>query len=209
MNINYYKPHDKKIVMIVGIDVDDVIADFNGVLQPWHNKVYGTNLKREDITDYDLWNIWKCSKGEAFRRVHEFYKSSDSRKVKPVERAPEGILLLTQRYNLVAVTSRPIAIREETEDWIQRYFPAMFSSCYFTNAFGLEGERRKKSDVCKELGVNIMIEDSPTIAQRCYDAGIKVVVLNAPWNERVALPKSIPRVDDWDGIVEKVKEFAC
>ncbi|MBU0466691.1 MAG: hypothetical protein KKF39_03365, partial [Nanoarchaeota archaeon] len=133
-------------------------------------------------------------------RVHEFYKTRDfQRGILPVEGSQSGVLKLAQRSDLVSVTSRSVEIGRETKAWVERYFPSMFLGVCFTNAFSLEGERRKKVDVCRELGVKIIIEDSPTIARACYGAGMGVVLLDAPWNRQVDLPEGVVRVNDWGG----------
>lgn len=192
----------------IGIDIDDVKARFNSVLQSWHNRVYGTTLKVTDITDYNLWNVWCCTREEAVRRVHEFYDSPDSERIAPVEGSQEGCLILGQSYDLFSITSRPISWKVKTEQWVQRYFPSTFSGVYLINSFSLDGVKRKKSEVCLELEVKVIVEDSPHVARECYEAGIRVVLLNHPWNLRVELPREIVRVDNWEGIVREVRRLA-
>ena len=62
--------------MIIGVDIDDVILKVNEQMQAWHNREYNTNFRFEDITEYDLWNVWKCSREEAIKRVMTFFLSS-------------------------------------------------------------------------------------------------------------------------------------
>lgn len=191
---------------IVGVDIDDVKVGFNPVLQPWHNRMYGTNLEVEDIVTYDLWEVWGCKKSEAIRRVHEFYESPDSRLVRPLEGSQQGCFSLHREgYGLVSITSRPEIVSIQTREMVEMYFPDLFRDIYFTNGFVLGQSGLSKADVCKKVGARVMIEDAPKTALECYEAGIGVVLLNAPWNRNVGLPKEILRVDDWNGIVEGVR----
>ena len=60
---------------------------------------------------------------------------------------------------------------------------------------------------CWQGGADILIEDQYILARHCADAGIKVLLLDSPWNREVALPENIARVRNWGEIVRRVKEF--
>ncbi len=51
---------------------------------------------------------------------------------------------------------------------------------YFGNHWSLEGVSRKKSDICKSIGAGVLIDDNPTYAMECAQAGIHVLLYD--WN---------------------------
>ena len=65
---------------------------------------------------------------------------------------------------------------------------------------------RLKSDVCKELGVEVMIEDSLSQAKEIAPCVRKIFLLDCPWNQG-DLPMNVARVYSWDEIVEGLGEL--
>lgn len=65
---------------------------------------------------------------------------------------------------------------------------------------------RAKSAVCKELDLDLMIEDNPEHAFDCAAHGIPVVLHDKKLNEGVAYPL-ITRVDGWAGTLEYLRTY--
>jgi uncharacterized HAD superfamily protein len=51
---------------VIGIDLDDVLLNFNDAFLDFHNSTYSTSNKREDITSFYLEEIWGISKEEIY-----------------------------------------------------------------------------------------------------------------------------------------------
>lgn len=192
---------------VVALDIDDVKADFNHALQSWHNRNYGVNFSREDINVYELWDIWGCAQEEAIRRVHEFYDSKDAKLMGPISGAQRGVYNLSEDFELVSVTSRPLVVERMTREWVANYFPGRISRVFLTNGYSLNGEKRAKPDICKRTRARVIVEDSAQNAIDCYNVGIGAVLLDAPWNVNVEVPEGVVRVSDWGGAVEAVREI--
>ena len=192
--------------------MDEILASLTPHLLEFHNKNYGTNHIPSDITNYNLENFWDCNREEAVRRVREFYKSSEFGLIVPVEGAVEGVNRLNHVNDLVVITSRPDQTKERSMDWINRFYPGKFTDVHFSNEWHSNGGRdKKKSEICHELGVDVMIEDCLGYAVDCSQAGIPVVLLDLHrkygWNHTDQDPSGVERVYDWSGIVERVKQL--
>lgn len=196
----------------VAIDNDDVLANFNTQLCRFHNQNYGTTLKLKDIKTYNLWEVWKCGRQEAIRRVDEFYHSEYFHKIEPMKGSTESIGLLYQKSDLVVVTSRPFVYQQLTYEWLDRHFPNKFVRVYHTNHFSPdESKSKNKSDVCIELGIDLIIEDGPFHTIDCAAKGVNVLLFNRPWNPRFQFPEGklpigIKRVYSWGQIVKELTE---
>ena len=60
--------------MRIGIDMDEVIADWvNAVLKFYHTKT-GKKHDKEEFKEYKLWPVWGISKEEAIKIVDEFHE---------------------------------------------------------------------------------------------------------------------------------------
>ena len=189
---------------IIGVDFDDVIIDWNTALVAHYNSIHGTSHKREDILSYDLEKLWGGSKERAVRTVFDFYGSDQHAHIEPMPEALECISRLGS-YELVVITSRPESARATTEAWLRKNIPGLHERIYFTNQYhGKESEKRDKASICKELGVDIFIDDAIHNAENIITAGIPVLLLDSPWNQTDTLPPLITRVFSWQEIVEKI-----
>ena len=72
-----------------------------------------------------------------------------------------------------------------------KHFPEIFSDIFFMNHFSTEWESRKKGDVCNEIGVSVMIDDSLVYAEDCLIPERKVVLYKRPWNENKSINPAI------------------
>jgi hypothetical protein len=189
--------------MKIGIDFDDVLFDFTTKLCEWHNKNYGTNLKRENIDNYYLPDLFQCARKEEIVRVGEFYESKEHSDLYPVTGAVEAVRELNKNNELFIITARPETVRGVTEELVQRYFSGMFESVRFTGKF--LGSGIEKSDICRNLGIDIFIDDFEDNLTGISSIGIKSLLFNAPWNQG-ELGSGITRVYSWSEIVENIKK---
>lgn len=70
---------------------------------------------------------------------------------------------------LYIVTGRQDAVREETEDWIDTFFPNIFDDVILTNSY--TSHEVKKSDICRALNIGLIIDDNKGICDQCIEAG--------------------------------------
>jgi uncharacterized HAD superfamily protein len=87
--------------------------------------------------------------------------------------------------------------------WIDKHFPDTFTSVHFTSHVS-KTLKKNKSIVCKELGVEIMIEDNLDFALELAHNGIASLLVEKPWNkQRTEEHPLITRVKDWKEIEQK------
>jgi uncharacterized HAD superfamily protein len=81
------------------------------------------------------------------------------------------------------VTSRRHFLEEATRAWIDRHYPGLFSSILFGNHYASSGVKRSKPDMCKQLGAQLLIDDSLRYATQCSEAGIRTALFGThAWN---------------------------
>ncbi|MBX4199022.1 hypothetical protein KW800_01975 [Candidatus Parcubacteria bacterium] len=187
---------------VIGLDFDDVLMDFRYNLDQYHNFVYGTSFKREDAVSHDLWIPWNCAKDEYAQRVFDFYESDHHHNASPLAGGPEAVKKLSLNNDIVMITSRPDHVKEVTLRWLEKHYPYLMDHTYFTNLFEGNGIRKKKSEVCAELGVDIFVDDYLGYANDIAESGREVLLFNAPWNQTTELHPKITRVKDWAHILE-------
>tara|TARA_Y100000034_G_C6874281_1_gene399565 strand:- start:1080 stop:1640 length:561 start_codon:yes stop_codon:yes gene_type:complete len=181
--------------MKIGVDVDDVLTDFAGDFINFLNKKTGKSFKVSDIlADDPLSGAYQglLPEKELDKIFEEFYKTSPYLIMTLIDGSKDAINKLSKKYELHIITARHN--KPDTIEWINNNFGNVFKTINFR-------EGRKKSDICKELGLNIMIEDSIKYAEQCANAGIKVLLFDKPWNKELT-HKNITRINSWKNISE-------
>nr|XP_016509866.1 PREDICTED: uncharacterized protein LOC107827283 isoform X2 [Nicotiana tabacum] len=137
-------------------------------------------------------------------RVHEFFKTSYFKTgIHPIPGARQALHKMSRFCNLSIVTSRQNAIKDHTIEWIERHYPGLFQDMHFGNHFALNGQSIAKSDICRSLGANVLIDDNPRYAIECAEAGIKVLLFDYensyPWSKSESLNghPMVKKVHNW------------
>lgn len=110
---------------------------------------------------------------------------------KLTERKKSGI-------KLIVVTGRSEGLRARTQERLERYFPGIFEEIIFGQE--LTPQERKKSEICKSAGIELMIEDRLPIVQELANAGIPSFLLDNPRNqlsEEETENPQVHRVQHW------------
>src|SRR3989344_5898489 len=158
--------------MTIGFDLDDVLLNFNHAPSLYHNTTYGTKYERKHVTSIELSKIWNCTIEEALRRISDFYLSAEHWNATPVDGAVENIKKLKQYHNI-----------------------------HVTNQYHGNGLKRTKGKVCKELGIELFVDDCLENVNDVVSSGIPALLFDAPWNQGEVKPP-ITRVYSWDEIVD-------
>jgi hypothetical protein len=197
--LQYYYP------MRIGIDFDEVVADSAAAIIALHNKQYATNYKKEDITSYHVEDVWGGTKEEWEAKLDEFFSAKNVQYLDPIAGSiPAMDSLKKAGHELYIITARGDSDIEATELWLKLHFPDTFNGVHYGHARLNDPEKtRSKPQMCKELGIKLMIDDHLSNAKQCADEGIKVFLFDQPWNQR-ELPEGVERVRTWEEIVKKL-----
>ena len=191
--------------MNIGIDLDNVLADFQTTWLEFHNTHYGTALANEDVTNYDYGPIIGIPPEEVVRRIYEFYDSAEFEDIVPEPGAADAVKTLSGKYGLYIVTSRPDRTANRTNKWIDTYLGGLIDEVILTNQFSTDHDGKiTKATICKKYKIPLFIEDGPKYVDEVAHAGIPVLLLDQPWNQKVEESERVIRVRDWDEIVKEV-----
>jgi uncharacterized HAD superfamily protein len=189
-----------KDTKVIGIDFDDVVVQTNKAMAMWHNRVYGTEYEREDISSYNLTSLWGCSQEEMLRRIHEFFLSPEHEATIPLDEVAESLEVLKNR-ELHVITARDEEFKIATLLLAERHVPFLLDKFNFPNT---TTKKRTKSQVCLELGIEVFIDDHLDYARDVAASGIPVLLFDCPWNQTDDLPHNVTRVHSWKEILQKL-----
>ena len=196
--------------MIIGLDIDEVLAELLEAYLEYNNKRFNTRAQKRDMFSYSFREVFGYSEEENQKRVLDFFKSEYFQNIKPVKGAPEMVAQLAKEHQLCIITARTKVIREETEQWLLKHFSDSFHCINLTNQWHGVGEKQLKSEIGKREKIDILIDDSLHHARDCASEGIYVLLMdiNYPWNQvSEKLPENIKRVHSWEEIVEEIDRY--
>lgn len=187
--------------MRIGIDFDDVTAHLAEPILKFYNEKNNRNHSKDDLKEYDLWVNWGITKDEGMAIINEFHQKEQVSTTKPIENAIESISkLLSNGDKLWIITARNPLYKKNVENWISHHIGSKKINVITTRDFK-KGENLKKSQICKELQIDLMIEDSGQNAIECAKEGIKVILFDNPWNQKFSHEKII-RLSGWKETID-------
>lgn len=196
--------------MIIGVDIDEVLAELLESYLEYHNQNFNTQAQKKDMFSYSFREVFGYTEEENQRRILHFFKSRHFSSIVPVKEAREAIKLLVKEHQLCIITARPHVIEEQTKQWLSTHFPNSFHCINLTNQWHGVGAKQLKSQVGKREKIDILIDDSLQHALDCASQGIYVLLadFNYPWNQTAEkLPENIKRVHSWKEIVEEIDRY--
>ena len=190
--------------MNIGIDIDNVISNFDEVLKQEfliHDKeLRNTGIINPeaymtkgmfDWTDDELWQFY-------LKNIERIAQNLDV-----IEGAKEYIEKLKEDgHTIVIITGRDNGEYSDpysmTKKWLkEKEIP--YDKLIFTNAY-----EKGKAAKCIENGVDVMIDDSVHICRECYQKNITTLIMDKPFNRE---EKEITRVYNWKEIYEFITNY--
>lgn len=182
--------------MNIGIDIDGTLTvpDF------WidtMNKYFSKNIKYSEIKAYDWLEIYDIGFDE-FDKFYKTYGPKMHYEAQLREGVKEVINKWSKDYSLNYITARQKWLEDTTKRWLNKHnLPGK------TFVLG----SHNKLPVAKELGCKVFIEDNVNVATSLAKAGIKVLLIDCPYNKG-PLDKNIKRVYNWVEIKKEVSLLA-
>lgn len=193
-----------KMKPVIAIDIDDVLIDTVTALFGYYNQTYGTRLAKTHYYSKDPVVHGVQDFAEAVKRFENYLSSKAFERLAPIQQAVISVKRLSRFYDFVAITSRPAFMQAMTEAWLNKYFRNIQGVRFTHFILAVDkpsvGKRLTKVDVCKEINARYMIEDHLHHAIPVAAAGVRVFLIDQPWNQTNELPDNIERVMDWQSI---------
>ncbi len=191
--------------MKIGIDIDEVMAEFVKGYMDFVERTRGEKVDFENIFSYDLWKVLKISREKAFEIAEEFADSGEFDNIQLVEGCKKGVEKISQNNKIFFITARPLNLKKKTKFFLEQNLPNTNFKLLFSGDIH-PNNSLKKHDICKMHGVKILIEDNGEQAVRYASKGIKIILLDKPWNKNY-VHENIFRAKDWEEIIIKINDL--
>ena len=151
-----------------------------------------TSIPNIDITAHEMSHIWDT-----------FSNTQEEREIPLMPLAKESIKKLCAQWKkLSIITARNEDKRKDsTIDYVHYHFGDIFEDrIFFVNHYS--DSHKPKSEVCKELGITLMIDDNEINALDLAYRDIECILIEKPWNKWKSIDHPyITRVQGWHEII--------
>ncbi len=146
----------------LAVDIDDVLAAYSDAFLRFVAE-QGLVVHKEHVVGSFI------EMGIEPHHFADFQAAGKLRHLAPLDGAQAAIDRLRPYFQLIAIASRPVETQQDTQVWIERYFPYM-QDIWFTP---------DKGAICRGLGVWGLIDDQVRFAEQFK----RSFVLAQPWNQ--------------------------
>ena len=193
---------------VIAVDIDDVLSASAEGFAAYSNKRWGLNITPDDYLE-DWATVWGVPHDIAEERAKEIHRVGVIAKYRCFGEAKPILADLKQRYDLQAVTSRRIVIKPETDVWLEKHFPGIFSKTIyagFWDEIGPDFNKRlsaTKAEICRSIGARYLIDDQIKHCEGAAEHGIEAILFgDYSWNRGKEISPGIIRASNWGAIQE-------
>ncbi len=187
--------------MRIGIDIDNVLSNFNEVLLNDYIN-HDKELRNNGIIKNNVYirKMFDWTKDEEQQYYHDNIErlanllepiKDSSKYIKKLRDSGHYICIISGRDN--GEYSNPYNM---TKKWLKKY-DIQYDKLILTNAYN----HQEKADICIENNIDIMIDDSINVCEKCIKNGINSWLFDTDYNKSESRFK---RVNNWKEIYEYV-----
>ena len=188
--INQIQPHE------LAFDVDGVFADtFNVFISIVRDK-YNINVKYEDITEYDFWNVIEIDEAVSRKVIQDILDKPLQIGIKPIDGSVKILTRLLEIGPVHFITARNN--QSAIMDWI-KYHLDLDNLEYIK--IDATGSHLEKLPILLENNIKYFVDDR---LETCYildKASITPIIFEQPWNQT---KHPFQTVHDWSEISDLI-----
>jgi hypothetical protein len=177
----------------IALDIDSTLHPYWDLLQRVARERYGVELPYEEQRD---WGITALERDAVIHCVEETHSDENILAGVPYEGAVAAVAAWHERGHWIHVTShRRPQTAVATARWLEQIgLPFDDLHCSFD-----------KVGRCVELGIDVLVDDSPVNIARARERGIVAATILHPWNEELVERDGVIGARDWPGLAERLE----
>jgi uncharacterized HAD superfamily protein len=171
----------------IALDIDSTLHHYWDQFAAAAKRRFGVELPYEE----QLWHIDRLRPEQIRACVAETHADEQILGAEPYPGAVETVRAWHEAGHYIHVTShRHDGSREATATWLER-IGLPYDDLHVSS---------DKIARCKEIGIELLIDDSPVNLLAAVDAGIAAATILHPWNREICEEEDIVCAEDWSGL---------
>ncbi len=181
--------------MKIAIDIDSTLHDYWGELATAARRRFGVTLPYDEQV---TWRIDRLKPEQLKACIAETHADQAVLRAEPYPGAVEAVRRWHEAGHFIHITShRATTAHDATATWLRR-IGLPFDELYCSY---------DKVSRCEEIGVDLLVDDSPVNLQRAIDAGMLGATLLHPWNRDIVEEEDVIAAEDWPELERKLAPF--
>jgi FMN phosphatase YigB (HAD superfamily) len=178
--------------MRIAIDIDSTLHHYWDHLEEIARRRFGVALPyNEQVT----WGITTLKPDQVRAIVEESHTEHVVLAGEPYPGAVETVRAWHDAGHFIHITShRAPGTRLATTRWLER-IGLPYDELYLSY---------DKVARCREIGIDVLIDDSPVNLEKAIDAGMTAATLVHPWNRELCEVEDVVCAEDWPGLAERL-----
>jgi uncharacterized HAD superfamily protein len=177
----------------IAIDIDSTLHHYWDQLESAAKRRFGVELP---YAEQLVWKIDRLRPEQVRACVEETHADEQILGAEPYPGAVETVRAWHEAGHFIHVTShRRIEAQGATERWLQR-IGLPYDELYCST---------DKVARCREIGIELLIDDSPENLLAAVDAGIAAATLEHPWNREICEEEDIVCAPDWTELARRLE----
>jgi hypothetical protein len=176
----------------IALDIDSTLHHYWDLFSDVIRRRYGIDLPYEDQTG---WGITRLPQEDVQSAVRETHSDENILAGEPYPGAVETVRAWHDQGHWIHITShRAESCRSGTARWLDQIgLPYDDLYCSYD-----------KVTRCAEIGIDVLVDDSPVNLERAREAGILGATILHPWNRALEEVEWVVTAEDWDGLRERL-----
>ncbi|HKP89262.1 MAG TPA: hypothetical protein VJT75_04745 [Thermoleophilaceae bacterium] len=176
----------------IALDIDSTLHHYWDLLDAVARRRYGVELP---YSEQHTWGITQLEREQLVEAVRETHTDENIEAADPYPGAVETVRAWHEEGHWIHVTShRAGPTRAATIRWLERIgMPYDDLHCSYD-----------KVTRCVELGIDVLVDDSPVNLERAIEAGIAAATIVHPWNAELVESGRAIGAEDWFELRERL-----
>jgi uncharacterized protein len=169
----------------IALDIDSTLHHYWDLLAELSQERFGVALPYEEQKG---WGIDRLEPAQLAELIAETHSDENIETAEPYPHAVETVRAWHEEGHWIHITShRAGPTRKATERWLARIgMPYDDLHCSYD-----------KVTRCVELGIHVLVDDSPVNLETAREQGIVPATIMHPWNERLVAEHGVIGARDW------------
>lgn len=144
-----------------------------------------------------------------YQYIRATLNKQDIADFKPIVDSVSVINNLSTNFELFIITARSTDVEKHTTAWIEHHYPNIFKEIIFSK-YIVEGTFVKtKGEICKELGISLIVDDNLEYIIDCDKHGIKTILFDCEGNyawSKGEISKNTVVAKTWKEVLEIIEK---
>jgi uncharacterized HAD superfamily protein len=176
----------------IAIDIDSTLHHYWDDFAEAAKRRFGVELPYDE----QGWDIDRLRPEQVRACVAETHRDDRILAAEPYPEAVETVRAWHNAGHFIHITShRRAEAHEATAEWLER-IGLPYDELYCSD---------DKITRCREIGIELLIDDSPVNLVKAADAGIATATLTHPWNRDVCEEEDVVCAEDWSELRRRLE----